>query len=109
MLHQFKDFLLKSNVIDLAVAVIIGEAFARIISSVVEDIITPILLTPALKAARIEDINELTWGMIHYGTFLAAVIKFLIIGYVLFVVVKLINNLRNEFQNEISPTKRRRI
>jgi large conductance mechanosensitive channel len=109
MLHQFKDFLLKSNVIDLAVAVIIGEAFARIISSVVEDIITPILLTPALKAARIEDINELTWGMIHYGTFLASVIKFLIIGYVLFVVVKLINNLRNEFQNEISPTKRRRI
>lgn len=96
MLNQFKDFLLKTNVLDLAVAVIIGEAFARIISSVVDDIITPLLMTPFFS----EDVNELTWGMVRYGNFAAAVIKFLIIGYLLFLVIKMINRVRDQ-----EPTK----
>jgi large conductance mechanosensitive channel len=94
VLNQFKDFLIRSNVIDLAVAVIIGEAFARIVSSIVDDIITPLLMTPFLEAAGITDVKDLKWGMIQYGSFCAAVFKFLIIGYVLFLIVKFLNNLK---------------
>lgn len=100
MIKQFKSFILKTNVIDLAVAVIIGEAFARIVSSIVDDIITPLLLTQFLKAARVEDIASLTWGVIKYGTFAAAVIKFLIIAFVLFIVVKVMNQIREIDKSE---------
>lgn len=96
MLKQFKNFLLKTDIIDLAVAVTIGAAFGQIVSSIVDDIVTPLLMTPFLEAAGITDIKELTWGMIRYGTFAAAIIEFIIIGYVLFVIVKLINRIRSE-------------
>ena len=58
MLREFKDFALKGNVIDLAVAVIVGGAFGTIISSLVDDVITPLLLTPALKAAKEDTMNQ---------------------------------------------------
>lgn len=89
LVKEFKDFVLKGNVINLAVAVIIGAAFAAIVSSFVEDIITPLLLAPALKAAGVADISKLTWGAVKYGSFLAAVIKFVIIAFVLFSIIKL--------------------
>ena len=73
---------------DLAVAVIIGAAFGAIISSLVDDIITPLLLAPALKAAGAEDISKLTWGAVKYGNFLAAIIKFVVIAAVLFALIK---------------------
>lgn len=85
---DFRDFALKGNVVELAVAVIIGAAFGAIISSLVDDVITPLLLTPALEAAGAEDIDKLTWGTVKYGKFLAAVIKFIIVALVLFLVVK---------------------
>ncbi len=88
LLKEFKDFVLKGNVINLAVAVIIGAAFGAIISSFVDDVITPLLLTPALKAAGVSDISKLTWGAVKYGNFLAAVIKFLIIAFVLFLLIR---------------------
>jgi large conductance mechanosensitive channel len=88
LLKEFKDFVFKGNVINLAVAVIIGAAFAAIISSFVEDIITPLLLAPALKAAGVADISKLTWGAVKYGSFLSALIKFIIIAFVLFLVIK---------------------
>jgi large conductance mechanosensitive channel len=88
MLKQFKGFIMKGNVIDLAVAVVIGAAFGAIVSSLVEDVITPLLLTPALKAAHAEDIASLKWGGISYGKFLAAVIKFIVIAFVLFLIIK---------------------
>ena len=88
LIKEFKEFVLKGNVLNLAVAVIIGAAFGAIISSFVEDIITPLLLAPALKAAGVADISKLVWGTVKYGNFLAAVIKFVIIALVLFVLIK---------------------
>lgn len=88
MLKEFKDFALKGNVVDLAVAVIIGGAFGAIVSSLVDDVITPLLLAPALKAANAQDLDKLAWGAVKYGKFLAAVIKFVIVAWILFLIIK---------------------
>jgi large conductance mechanosensitive channel len=96
LIKEFKEFALKGNVMELAIAVIIGAAFAAIVSSLVEDVITPLLLTPALKAAGAEDLDQLTWGAVKYGRFLAAVIKFILVALVLFLVVKGINRMKRE-------------
>lgn len=87
-IKEFKEFAMKGNVIDLAVAVIIGAAFSAIIGSLVDDVITPLLLDPALKAANLESIDQLTWGAVKYGKFLAAVIKFIMVAIVLFIIIK---------------------
>ena len=88
MLKEFKEFAMKGNIVDLAVAVIIGGAFGAIISSLVDDVITPLLLTPALEAVGAKDIGQLTWGSVKYGSFLAAIIKFIVIAFVLFLLIK---------------------
>lgn len=88
---EFKDFAFKGNVIDLAVAVIIGGAFGKIVSSFVDDVITPALLNPALEAVGAQNIAELTWNGIKYGSFLSAVISFLMIAFVLFWLIKTAN------------------
>ncbi len=88
MLKDLKNFLLRGNVVDLAVAVIIGAAFGAIVTSLVNDIITPLILNPALSAAGVDKIAELSWNGIAYGNFLSAVINFLVIGTVLFFIVK---------------------
>ena len=93
---EFKEFALKGNVVDLAIAVIIGAAFGAIISSLVEDVITPLLLAPALKAAHAEDLDKLAWGAVKYGKFLAAVIKFVVVALVLFLVIQGINRLNRK-------------
>ena len=85
---EFKDFALRGNVVDLAIAVIIGAAFGAIVSSLVDNVITPLLLTPALKAANAEDLDKLHVGAVKYGLFLAAIIKFIIIAFILFLIVK---------------------
>ncbi|WP_195324115.1 large conductance mechanosensitive channel protein MscL [Streptococcus sp. 1001283B150225_161107_H12] len=95
MLKELKAFLLRGNVVDLAVAVIIGAAFGAIVTSFVNDIITPLILNPALKAAGVEKIAELTWNGVAYGSFLSAVINFLVIGTVLFFVVKAAKKAQN--------------
>ncbi len=96
MMKEFKEFALKGSVVDLAVAVIIGGAFGAIISSMVDDVITPLLLTPALKAANAEDLEKLMWGTVKYGKFLAAVIKFIIIAFILFLMIKGMNSLKKK-------------
>jgi large conductance mechanosensitive channel len=88
ILKEFRDFALRGNVVDLAVAVIIGGAFGAIVSSLVDNVITPLLLTPALKAANAQDLDKLTYGAVKYGLFLAAVIKLIIIAFILFLIVK---------------------
>ena len=60
-LNQFKEFITKGNIIDLAVAVVIGSSFGSIISSLVSDVITPLLLTPTLNAAHVEGLDKLSW------------------------------------------------
>lgn len=93
---EFREFALKGNVVDLAIAVIIGAAFGAIVSSLVDDVITPLLLTPALKAAHAEDLDKLAWGTVKYGKFLAAVIKFIIVAFVLFLIIKGINRMKRK-------------
>ena len=95
MLKELKAFLLRGNVVDLAVAVIIGAAFGAIVTSLVNDIITPLILNPALKAAGVDKIAELSWNGVAYGSFLSAVINFLVIGTVLFFVVKAAEKAQN--------------
>lgn len=92
-LKEFKEFAVKGNVVDLAVAVVIGGAFGKIVSSLVDDIITPAILTPALKAANLSNLSELVipGTAIKYGNFLSQVISFIIIAFALFLIIKGIN------------------
>lgn len=95
-IKEFREFALKGNVVDLAVAVVIGAAFGAIISSLVDDVITPLLLTPALEAAKVQDLDQLAWGAVKYGKFLSAVIKFLIVALVLFMIIRTINSMKRK-------------
>ena len=101
-IKEFKEFALKGNVVDLAIAVIIGAAFSAIVSSLVDDVVTPLLLTPALKAANAEDLDKLAWGAVKYGKFLSAIIKFIIVALVLFLVIQGINKMKRK-KEEVSP------
>jgi len=92
MLQEFKNFAMRGNVIDLAIGVIIGGAFGKIVSSLIDDVITPLLLKPALQAANLNKLEELTiFGAVRYGNFLSAVINFVIIAFVLFLIIKGVN------------------
>jgi large conductance mechanosensitive channel len=113
MFKEFRDFALKGNVIDLAIGVIIGAAFGAIVSSIVDDLFMPIiglilngidfsnlflvisnpsnLPVPSVAAAKAAGVATL-----NYGLFINAVVKFTIIAFVLFLVVKGINRLRRK-------------
>lgn len=92
MLKEFKAFAMRGNVIDLAIGVIIGGAFGAIVSSLINDVITPLVLKPALDAAQLSRLEDLTvLGAVKYGKFLAATINFILIAFVLFLIVKGIN------------------
>lgn len=93
---EFKEFALKGNVVDLAVAVIIGAAFGAIISSLVTDIITPAILTPALEAAHVNDLKDLAWGTVKYGSFLASVLNFIVIALAIFLMIKAMNRMKRK-------------
>ncbi len=104
MFKEFKDFAMKGNVVDLAVAVIIGGAFGKIISSFIDDVITPLLLKPALDAAHLSKLEELTiFGTVKYGNFLAAVINFVIIAFVLFMIIKGMNAAKKKEEAAPAP------
>ena len=105
MLKEFKEFAMKGNIVDLAVAVIIGAAFGAIISSLVDDVITPLLLTPALDAIGAKNINELTWGTVKYGNFLSAIIKFIVIAFVLFLIIKGMNRFMKKKEAPPAPAE----
>lgn len=105
LVKEFKEFALKGNVVELAVAVIIGAAFGAIVSSMVEDVITPLLLTPALDAAGVKDLDKLAWGSVKYGNFLASVLKFIVIALVLFFVLKAINSLKRKKEEPAAAPK----
>jgi large conductance mechanosensitive channel len=95
-IKEFRDFAIKGNVIDLAIGVVIGGAFSKIITSLIDDIITPLLLKPAMEAAHINNIQELKWGLVKYGSFISNIIQFLIVALVLFVVIKAINRMKKK-------------
>jgi len=91
MWKEFKEFAMKGNVIDLAVGVLIGTAFNKIVSSLVNDIIMPIFALIIGKTS----FEKLVYKNIHYGLFIQSVVDFLIIGFSLFLVVKLFNKIRD--------------
>ena len=107
MISEFKDFAMKGNVVDLAVGVIIGAAFGKIVSSMVDGIIMPVVgmlvggvnfgdLAYSLQDAVIGPDGKETADAvaIKYGAFLQTVIDFAIIAFVLFMVIKLMNRLK---------------
>ena len=93
MLNEFKAFIARGNVMDLAVGVIIGAAFGSIVTSLVDDIINPLI---GLAVGGL-DFSALSVGVgdaqIKYGSFITAVIKFIIIAWVIFLMVKAINRM----------------
>lgn len=97
-LKEFKEFAVKGNVVDLAVGVVIGGAFGKIVTSLVEDIITPAILTPTLEKLQLNNLAELVipGTAIKYGMFLSAAISFIVVAFALFVMIKGINKLKKE-------------
>lgn len=92
MFEEFKKFAMRGNVIDLAIGVILGAAFSKIVSSFTDDVITPLILKPALDAVNISDLDKFTvLGTVKIGVFLSATINFVIVAFVLFLIVKGIN------------------
>jgi large conductance mechanosensitive channel len=97
---DFKKFLLQGNVVDLAVAVIIGGAFGKIVESFVKDLITPAILGPVLAAANLKNIKELSYNGITYGNFLAEVINFLVIALSIFTMIRALNGAKAKFERQ---------
>lgn len=110
MLKEFKEFALKGNVLDLALAVVIGGAFSKIVTSLVNDLIMPILgfilgrvnfanlkyvIHPAVKATETLELS------INYGLFIQSVIDFLLIAFSLFIFIKVITSVKKKKAEEI--------
>ena len=100
MLKDFKAFVMRGNVLDLAVAVVIGVAFNAVVTSLVNDVIMQVIAAIFGKA----NFDKLTWtlngGIIYYGRFLTALINFLIIAATLFVIIKAFEQLQKRRKAE---------
>ncbi len=108
MWKEFKQFISKGSVIDLAVAVIIGAAFSAIVNSLITDIITPLILQPVMQTLDINELEKVAWKGVKYGKFIAAVINFMVTGFIIFLMVKTINKLNfnkaEEAKKEVKET-----
>ena len=99
-LKEFREFAVKGNVVDLAVGVIIGAAFGKIVSSLVADIIMP-LVGILIGGISYEDlVLEVGDAQVTYGKFLQNVLDFIIVAFVIFWMVKVINHFRRKQQEE---------
>ena len=95
MYKEFKDFVIKGNVVDLAVAVIIGAAFGRIITALVDNILMPII--GSFVGKNFESLAAIVNGVeLKYGLFIQRLVDFVLIALVLFVVIKMINRVRRK-------------
>ena len=88
---EFKEFIAKGNVLDLAVGVIIGGAFGKIVSSLTDDIIMPVI---SLATGRLGDYSKIMLGPMKFGLFLSAVLNFFLIALAVFFIVKAANRFR---------------
>ena len=119
-LKEFKDFISKGNVIDLAVGVIIGGAFSGIVTNLVTNIITPVItlitgkvaftdlfvvLGSDAEYATLAAAQEAGASTLNYGLFIQAVIDFIITAFVIFLLVKAINKVRGVGKNEEAPVE----
>jgi large conductance mechanosensitive channel len=117
MLKEFQEFAMKGNVVDLAVGVVIGAAFGAIVTSLVGDIIMPIIgaitggldfsnyftpLSKAVTASNLADAKK-QGAVLAWGSFLTLTLNFLIIAFVLFIVIRLMNQLKR--RDEAAPPK----
>lgn len=104
LLSEFRDFALKGNVVDLAVGVIVGAAFGKIVSALVENILMPpigfLLGGQDFKDLSIKLGTQQSPVLIKYGVFLQTVVDFTIIAFVLFLVLKAILTLKSRFEGE---------
>ncbi|MDD4565987.1 MAG: large-conductance mechanosensitive channel protein MscL [Eubacteriales bacterium] len=100
MWKDFKEFLAQGNVMDLAVAVVIGGAFGKIVTSLVEDLLMPIiaLLTSGINFTQMVYFNG--YVTIAYGHFIQSIVDFIIIAFFVFLAVRLIKNMRNKQESE---------
>ncbi|NLN82853.1 MAG: large-conductance mechanosensitive channel protein MscL [Firmicutes bacterium] len=110
MLKEFKEFALKGNVMDLAIGVIIGGAFGKIVASLVNDLIMPLIgiLIGGVnfmeaKWVLVEAVGEAPEVAILYGSFIQSIVDFLIIALVLFFVVKSINSMKKKEEEAPAP------
>ena len=102
MLKEFKEFAIRGNVMDLAVAVIIGSAFGKIVTSLVDHILTP-LLGLVMGGIDFSGLNTQIGGaVIEWGLFIQAIIDFVIIAFVIFLLVRAMNRLKKE--EPVTPT-----
>jgi large conductance mechanosensitive channel len=100
-LADFQKFLMQGNVIDLAVAVIIGGAFGKIVESLVKDVITPAILAPAMRALNVNQLENFVVGDgIKIGLFLAAVINFVVIALSIFIMVRAFEKAKRRFSRQ---------
>jgi large conductance mechanosensitive channel len=94
MLKEFKEFVMRGNVLDLAVAVIIGGAFGKIVSSLVNDILMPLV---GLILGKV-NFSDLAWTVgeasIKYGTFIQTIVDFICVAFVIFLIVKNANRMK---------------
>ena len=97
MLNEFKKFAFKGNVLDLAIGVIMGAAFGKIVSSLVTDIMMPLI---ALVFPAKPDFTNLAWEGIKYGNFIQITIDFLITAIAIFLFVKAINTAKDKMSKE---------
>ncbi|MFZ5858352.1 MAG: large conductance mechanosensitive channel protein MscL [Chloroflexota bacterium] len=103
MLKEFKDFVMRGNVLDLAVAVIIGGAFGKIVSSLVNDVIMPII---GILMGGVSFISlETTVGsaVVKYGVFIQTVVDFLLVAFVVFLIVKAANKMKKPAPAPAAP------
>ena len=121
MLQEFKDFIARGNVMDMAVGIIIGAAFTAIVTSLVGDLINPIigLFTGGIdftnnyavlagdvpEGASLEAAREAGASVFAYGAFIMAVINFLIIAFVVFMLVKMVNRVKDAAEKEEAPAQ----
>jgi len=114
IIDEFKNFVAKGNAVDLAVGVVIGTAFGKIVNSLVEDIINPLIgaLTGGINfSSNVLVLKQATESQaelsIKYGLFLTVLINFIIVSWVIFLVVKAMNRIRNNFDSkkECEPKK----
>lgn len=94
MLKEFKDFVMRGNVLDLAVAVIIGGAFGKIVASLVNDVIMPFIgiLMGGISFTSLE--ATVGTAVVKYGVFIQSIVDFLLVAFVVFLIVKAANSLR---------------
>ncbi len=97
---EFKDFISRGNVMDMAVGIIIGGAFTSIVSSLVNDIINPLL--GAFGGMNFDQYSITIFGnaTLNYGKFITAVINFLIMALIIFIIIKQINNISKRFSKK---------